>query len=100
MINKKVLWVLVGVIVCLVIASSGWIYHLASLNNVGDEEILKNEVLTLQNNFYIQYGENTEIIELKSPEHVYYAIWVDKSDNTTYVSWAIGGIWSKVWSDK
>jgi hypothetical protein len=87
--KRKVLWIAIGIIVLVVFASSGWVYNTIKAN----EQL---ELANLRGTFVQQYGNQAVISKIVSPSKVYAALWID-SDNTTYVSWNIGGLWITVY---
>ncbi len=92
--KKKTLWIILGVIAIIALASSGWIFNILNKNS---ELVKSNEMVTLQTTFVQQYGSGAVIKQLVSPSKVYAALWSD-SDNVSRVSWNIGGLWVLVWS--
>ncbi len=56
-----------------------------------------SEMLNLQTTFVQQYGSESTIRQIVSPDKVYAALWTD-SDGIAHVSWNIGGLWVMVYS--
>ena len=92
--SKKILWIVAGIIILLVLTSSGWVYNLVRSNS---ELVQSNELATLQTTFIQQYGSQATIQRLVSPDKVYAAMWTD-SNGISHVSWCVGGVWAIVWS--
>ncbi len=92
--KRKILWIVIGVILIIASASSGWVYNIITKN---DQLMKSNEMATLQTTFVQQYGNQAVIKQLVSPEKVYAALWSD-ADGTSYVSWNLGGMWVTVYS--
>ncbi len=93
LVKSKKIWITVGIIGLVVLASSGWIYGIVKSNR----DAKAKELAALQVTFVQQYGGKAVIKQLVSPDRVYAAVWVS-DDGITHVSWNIGGLWVTVYS--
>lgn len=90
---KKIVCIVLGVIVLVALAGSGWIYNILADN----AQLARNEeTVALQVTFLQQYGNQAKIEQLVSPDKVYSVFWSD-GEGYTHVSWNIGGLWVTVW---
>lgn len=92
--GKRILWI-VGIVIILILTSSGWVYNTIKSNQLKEN----NELIAIQNAFAQQYGNKAVIKQLISPEKVYVALWSDDTE-VSHISWNIGGLWVTVWDSK
>ena len=88
--KKRIILIVVVFILLIAAISSGWVYNIIRSNKA-------NELMTLENSFRQQYGQDAVITDLVSPEKVYAAAWTS-SDGHNNISWNIGGVWVTVYS--
>ncbi len=93
--KRRSLWIILGIVVLVALASSGWIYNVVQSN----KDAKSRELAALQTTFVQQYGGKAIIKQMVSPDKVYAAIWVSE-DGITHVSWNIGGLWVTVFNSE
>ena len=85
----------ITLIACIVVIMSvGYLSYTIGKNRQTAEN---SEMLNLQTTFVQQYGSESTIRQIVSPDKVYAALWTD-SDGIAHVSWNIGGLWVMVYS--
>ncbi len=92
--KSRRLWIVVGIIILVVLTSSGWVFNMVRSNN---QTAQTNEMAVLQTTFVQQYGSKAVIKQLVSPTKVYAATATGiAGDNITCILWNIGGYWAVV----